>query len=330
MNNTQYPPERFDLDTQLQHLEESKLGEELRAIGKDSDMPEMATQRLKTQLYSTIRVHTTETQTPRRAPGNWLGKWTLRPRLLRLAGGVSLLLLLVAASVMASGIMRPTTVSAAELIHRAEKRAAYIVEPGKVRHIIRQVSTRGGPAGRPSNEDYVSEIWMAWGKDHLLISAPIHTRRSDSDPYLLSHTQVADEQYFWNYDVPSSTVYQSPFAECSFSLDQWLGNKQFLAAALDKDAQLAGTEEVNGFYTQIVEFHKEKAVTVRMWIEPETGRIVQSHGVVNTPDMQNETIDRLILDEITDLNSAPKDLFTFTPPAGVKVLKQDEPMCSKG
>jgi outer membrane lipoprotein-sorting protein len=330
MNKTKYQPERFDLDTELQQLERGKLAEELRAFGKGSDMPEAAAQRLKTQLYSTIRDSATDAQVPHRASGNWLGRWPFRVGLLRYAVGAGLMLLLIITTAIAAGSLRPRTVSAAELIHRAEKRAGYIVEPGKVRHIVRQVSSRGNLGGRSHTDDFVSEIWLAQGKDHLLISTPIHTRLSDSAPYELSHSQVADEQYFWSYDVASSTVYQSPFAECSFSLDQWLGNKQFLEDALHKDAQLAGTEKVNGFDTQIVEFHKEEAATVRMWIEPETGRIVQSHGIVNTADMQNETIDRLILDEITDLSAAPKDLFTFTPPDGVKVIKQDEPMCSKG
>jgi|GEM_PF-1617070 len=330
MNKTQHQPESFDLDTKLRDLESGKLAEELRAISKDSDIPEAAAQRLKTQLYSIVRVPTTEAPVPRRASGNWLGGGTLRPRMLRYAIGAGLMLLLVVTTIIAAGSLRPRTVSAAELIHRAEQHASYIVEPGKVRHIVRQVSTRGSSQGRPEVEDYISEIWIAHGKDHLLVSMPIHTRQSESGPYELSHSQVADEQYFWSYDVATSTVYQSPFAECSFSLDQWLGNKQFLEDALHKDARLAGTEKVNGFDTQIVEFHKEQAASVRMWIEPETGRIVKAHGIVRTPDFQNETIERLIVDEVTDLSSARKDLFTFTPPDGVRVLKQDEPMCSKG
>ena len=123
----------FDLDAALGQLETGGLGQELRQAGGALNPPPAAVLRLEGQLRRSV-------QPGPAAPRQPLGD-RLRGLIGRrgLAGSLSLALIAALAVALLLARNPARSASAAELIAKAERRAAEVVPAGKIRHIVREL-----------------------------------------------------------------------------------------------------------------------------------------------------------------------------------------------
>jgi hypothetical protein len=238
-----------------------------------------------------------------------------------LAGSLSLAMIAVLAVALLVARNPARSVSAAELIAKAERHAAEVVPPGKIRHIVRElVDVENGQTYKA-----VDEVWLAEGDGHLMLWQPARRAQpgfsmlNPLDPWLVNNEHV------WSFRSDINTLYRAPFDACALSPAEWVGDPQFLAEIrASENLMLVGEEELDGRRYSIVQFYD-----TRLWVDPQTGQIVQTSSVVDFEGGHGESTARVVVDELIDAADAPPGLFSFQQPAGSTLVEQER-LCVNG
>ncbi|HYF61482.1 MAG TPA: hypothetical protein VD886_01630 [Herpetosiphonaceae bacterium] len=303
--------EAFDLDAALARLEAGPAGQGLRAAADALEPPAAAMRRLRQ------RIGDTGGAAPRRAPGRLAN--LLAPR--RLAG--SLGLAMIAALIVALLVARVPgrSVSAAELIEKAEQRAAVAVPPGKVRHIVRElIDVENGQTHKA-----IDEVWLAEGDGHLLLWQPARRAQPGSSLLYPLDSWLVNNEHVWYFSAEENTAYRAPYDACALSPAEWIGDPQFLAEARSSEyLRLIGEEELDGRTYAVIDIYE-----TRLWVDPENGQIIQSRSAVDFEGGRHESTVKIVVDEVMDAPDAPAGLFAFDQPPGSRLVERER-LCVNG
>lgn len=274
---------------------------------------------------------------------SWLTKYprgsALRRGITRFATVIAISLLVLTVVPYMAGRANP--VSASALLRKAAE-AGTFVAPGKVRHmIIRVTDDVTGEAG-----GLTTEVWLANGKEHLLLWKPALTSPTGQS---ISGTfpELINDDGLYQFHLDTNTVYKVPYNPDYYSLKEILPDRAVIDKMLaSPGTHIAGTGTLDGRAVVIVEGHVGSFVAgtpreiaegtakgyetaqhdYSLWIDNKTYQIVQEqHYITWVADGANgrrntTSTKRITLDETLDAGAVQSDLFTLKLPAGAKLV----------